>query len=68
MAEAAALPVNKTMVVSAVVAIVIVFIAVFLYHKFWGKPEGALTQAEYDALTAEQKALYKKSGDYWVKA
>lgn len=68
-AEAMVPKVDKSTVVSVIVAVVILVIAYMAYNYFWGaKPAGALTQAEYDALDAAGKATYKMSGQFYVKA
>lgn len=63
---------DKSMALTIVVAFVIIALLMWAAKKWlmpvMDKPAGALTQSEYEAKTAEEKALYKKEGDYWVKA
>lgn len=67
-ADAVTSKIDMKTVVSVIVAIVIVIAVMWLYNKYMGKPDGGLTEEEFKKLTAEQKLLYKKSGDYYVKA
>jgi flagellar basal body-associated protein FliL len=60
--------VDSKMVWSVVVGIVLVIVAYMLYMYFFSKPDGAITADEYNKLAAADQALWKKSGNYYVKA
>ncbi len=52
---------NQEQIFSVVVGVLIVALLMWAYNKYVassGKPSGAITQAEYDALTPEVKATY----------
>jgi hypothetical protein len=75
MAEAAAgskLKLNGNLILNAAIGVLIILLLIWGYYKFIAtpaKPAGALTQAEYDALTAAVQATYHKDtvSGYWVK-
>lgn len=60
---------SKLLITLVVFVIVLALAWKFLMPASTGsRPYGSLTQAEYDALKEEDKAKFKKSGDYYVAA
>lgn len=56
-------------VIAVIIGIIILLAIWWGYMKFFAPmPAGALTQAQYDALSAAEKATYKQVGNYYVKA